>query len=68
MELATRLNKTQEGERKVGRLTNREDVSFPTDHLIRLSRDEDILPDVCGAAGCISIRVVKRENVEPVAA
>lgn len=42
-----------ERERRWARLTNREDVSFPTDHLIRLSRNEDILPDVCRAA-CIN--------------
>jgi len=66
----TRLNKKDPEGEKVGRLTNREDVSLSTDHLIRLSRNEDILPDVYRAACINSNSREGREecgNVEPVA-
>lgn len=50
------------------RLTNREDVPFPTYHLIRLSCNEEIMPDVCRAA-CVNSnsREGPEKNVEPVA-
>jgi hypothetical protein len=40
---------------KAERLTNREKVPLPTNHLIRLCRNEKILPDIC-RAGCINSR------------
>jgi hypothetical protein len=58
-----RLNKNIRRE-KAKRLTNREDVSFPAYHLIRLSRNEKILPDICRAA-CINPK--ESADVEPVA-
>ena len=42
-------------------LTNREDVPFPTDHLIRLGRNEKILPDIYRAA-----RINSRESPKKV--
>ena len=54
------LERDADGE-KVERLTNREDIPFPTDHLIRLCRNEKILPYIYRAA-----RINSREGPKKV--
>jgi hypothetical protein len=46
-ELTTDLDMESEAGEEGARLTNGENIPLPTDHLIRLGRDEKVVPYIC---------------------